>query len=82
MTRDEAADMIRRSGGRVSGSVSSKTDFLVVGAEPGARKLQQAEKAGVAILTEQELLAKLGTASGPASSAPPGPARPAQQELF
>jgi DNA ligase (NAD+) len=82
MTRDEAADMIRRSGGRVSGSVSSKTDFLVVGAEPGARKLQQAEKAGVAVLTEEELLAKLGTTSRSKSPSPPKPARPAQQELF
>jgi DNA ligase (NAD+) len=83
MTRDDAADMIRRAGGRVSGSVSSKTDFLVAGADPGARKLQQAEKAGVAILTEEELLQKLGTAPRrtPPTS-PPRPARPEQQELF
>ncbi len=82
MTRDDAADMIRRSGGRVAGSVSSKTDFLVVGKEPGARKLQQAEKAGIAILTEEDLLATLGAASRGTSPGSGNSIRPEQQELF
>jgi len=82
MTRDEAADMIRRSGGRVSGSVSSKTDFLVLGAEPGARKVVQAEKAGVAVLTEEALLQKLGTTPRITPPSPTKPAQLEQQELF
>ncbi|MBL7076506.1 MAG: NAD-dependent DNA ligase LigA [Kiritimatiellae bacterium] len=83
MTRDEAADMIRRSGGRVSSSVSSKTDFLIAGSEPGTRKTQQADKTGVTILTEEELLSKLGMHAGDISPArKTAPNRPQQQELF
>ncbi|MDP6631525.1 MAG: NAD-dependent DNA ligase LigA [Kiritimatiellia bacterium] len=82
MTRDEAADLIRRQGGRVIGSVSSKTDFLVAGSDPGGRKIQQAEKAGVAILTEEELFSKLGVAANMVTRHTPATARPEQQELF
>jgi len=56
MTRDEAKDkMIRQSGGNVSESVSKKTDYVVVGANPGS-KLQDAKKLGIKILTEKEFL--------------------------
>lgn len=80
LTRDEAADRIREHGGRVSSSVSGKTDYLVVGADPGARKVKQAQAARIATLSEDELRAKLGhDASGP-STATHSP--PAQQELF
>lgn len=53
MTRDEAKDMIRKRGGKVSSSVSKKTDYVVVGAEAGS-KAAQAEKLSVPILSESE----------------------------
>lgn len=53
MTRDEAKDMIRDSGGSVSGSVSKKTDYLVVGDSPGS-KYDKAQKLGIEILTEKQ----------------------------
>ena len=46
-TRQEAEEAIRRAGGRASGSVSKKTDYLVAGAEAGS-KLDKATKLGVA----------------------------------
>lgn len=55
MSRDEAQDRIREQGGRASGSVSSKTDFVVVGADPGS-KLRKAESLGVQILDEDAFL--------------------------
>ncbi len=51
LTRDEATDLIRRAGGRVSSSVSAKTSFVVAGSDPGS-KLARAEKLGVPILDE------------------------------
>jgi DNA ligase (NAD+) len=53
MTREEAEAAIDRLGGKVSGSVSRKTSYLVVGADAGS-KLQKASDLGVAILTEDE----------------------------
>ena len=55
MSRDEAADKIKRLGGNVVGSVSKKTDFLVVGEDAGS-KLKKAEALGVKILKENEFL--------------------------
>ena len=55
MTRAEAKEKIRLLGGKTSESVSKKTDFVVVGKEPGS-KLAKAKKLGVKILTEQEFL--------------------------
>jgi DNA ligase (NAD+) len=59
MSRDEAKEIIRQNGGFVSGSVSSKTDYVVAGTNAGS-KLIQAENLGVKILTEQDFLNKLG----------------------
>ena len=48
-------DMIRKAGGKVTDSVSKKTDFLVVGEDAGS-KLEKARSLNVAILSEAEFL--------------------------
>ena len=53
MTRNEAQAEIEKRGGRVSGSVSKKTSFVVVGADPGS-KYQKAQDLELRILTEDE----------------------------
>jgi DNA ligase (NAD+) len=59
LTRDEAKDRIEAAGGKVSGSVSKKTDYVVVGADAGS-KLAKAEELGIALLDEDGLRALLG----------------------
>lgn len=58
MTRDEAAELIRAAGGKVAGSVSKKTSFVVAGEAAGS-KLTKAEALGVTVIDEQALLAML-----------------------
>ncbi|HXG55293.1 MAG TPA: NAD-dependent DNA ligase LigA [Vicinamibacterales bacterium] len=53
MTREEATEAIGRLGGKVAGSVSRKTSYLLAGEEAGS-KLQKAEQLGVAVLTEDD----------------------------
>jgi DNA ligase (NAD+) len=53
-TRDEAKKMIEDAGGRVSGSVSKKTDYVVAGSDAGS-KLDKAKELGVAVVGENEL---------------------------
>ncbi len=55
LTREEATERIARAGGRVTSSVSKKTDYLVAGDSPGS-KLEKAERLGVAVLDEAGLL--------------------------
>jgi DNA ligase (NAD+) len=54
LTRDDATDLIVAAGGKVTGSVSKKTDYVIAGEEPGS-KLTKAEQLGVAILDEAGL---------------------------
>lgn len=52
-SREEAADLVQQHGGKISGSVSKKTDYVVVGTDPGS-KYDKAKELGVPILTESE----------------------------
>jgi DNA ligase (NAD+) len=56
VTRDEAVDLLARLGARVTGSVSRKTDYVVVGGRPGEKR-EAARRLGVPTLSEREFLA-------------------------
>ena len=58
LTREAAAELIVAAGGKVTGSVSKKTDYVVAGSEPGS-KLTKAEQLGINILDESGLQALL-----------------------
>ncbi|HBQ24969.1 MAG TPA: DNA ligase (NAD(+)) LigA [Syntrophomonas sp.] len=58
LTRNEASEKIETLGGKVSGSVSKKTDYVVAGFEPGS-KYDKALQLGVTIITEEEFLKML-----------------------
>jgi DNA ligase (NAD+) len=55
LTRSKAKDLIEKEGGKVTGSVSRNTDYLVIG-ENGGLKLKKARILGISLLTEKELL--------------------------
>jgi DNA ligase (NAD+) len=52
-SREEAGELVIQHGGKVSGSVSKKTDYVVVGTDPGS-KYEKAKELGVTILDEAE----------------------------
>ena len=54
LTRDEASRLIKRAGGKVTGSVSKKTDYVVAGESPGS-KLAKAEDLDVEVIDEDGL---------------------------
>jgi DNA ligase (NAD+) len=60
LTREEATERITAAGGRVTSSVSKKTDYLVAGDSPGASKFGKAERLDVPIIDEAALLGLLG----------------------
>jgi len=55
MARGEAKEIVKSLGGKANNSLSKKTDYLVVGKDPGS-KLKKAEKLGVKTITEEEFL--------------------------
>jgi DNA ligase (NAD+) len=59
LKRNDAADKIKAAGGKVSGSVSKKTDYVVAGDDAGS-KLEKAQQLGVTVIDEAGLLAMLG----------------------
>jgi DNA ligase (NAD+) len=65
MSRTKATEMIEAAGGRVTGSVSKSTDFLVAGEEAGS-KLDKAKSLGVEVIDEAELLRRCASATSSA----------------
>ena len=60
-SRAEVQKMIEAAGGKVAGSVSKKTSYLVAGADTGKTKLAAAEKHGVEVIDEAKLMAMLAS---------------------
>jgi DNA ligase (NAD+) len=63
LSRERAMERVEAAGGKVTGSVSSNTDYVVAGAEPGT-KLARAEEIGTAVIDEDGLLALLAGQGG------------------
>jgi DNA ligase (NAD+) len=60
MTREQASELIAAHGGKVTGSVTKKTNYLVIGAEPSGSKYSKAQSLNIPMLDEAALLALLG----------------------
>ena len=75
LTREEATERIMAAGGRVTSSVSKKTDYVVAGESPGASKLQKAERLQVSVIDEAALLDLLGPAAPAVEGAAARPRR-------
>ncbi|MFQ6099929.1 MAG: NAD-dependent DNA ligase LigA [Anaerolineae bacterium] len=61
MSREEATRLIEQHGGKVTGSVSRKTDYLVVGESPGGTKFRKAQQLEIPMIDEAQLLEMTGT---------------------
>ena len=55
ISREQASERIEAAGGKVTGSVSKKTDYLVAGADPGS-KLAKANEVGTEVIDEERLI--------------------------
>ena len=78
ISRDEMKALIEANGGKNSGSVSGKTDYLLAGTKPGPEKIKKAEELGISIIDEEAFYALIGDARSEsgmteAPSAPEGP---------
>ena len=85
--RGEYAALIEKAGGIVQSAVTSKTKYLIAGANVGATKTEKARALGTEVIDEARLLELLGsTPSGkaepPAEEAKSAPAAPVQGDLF
>ncbi len=60
LSRNEATELIESAGGKVTSSISAKTDFLLIGESPGS-KLKKAEELGIRQISEEELREMVGT---------------------
>jgi DNA ligase (NAD+) len=58
LSREEATELIEKAGGKVSGSVSKKTTFVVAGEDAGS-KLKRARELGIPVVNEKDLREKL-----------------------
>ena len=66
-SRDQYKQMIEQNGGKNSGSISKKTDYVLAGENMGPAKLEKARSLGIPIINEQEFLAMLRDAGTQAS---------------
>ena len=60
LSREQAKALVESHGGKVTGSVSAKTDYVVIGADPGAAKFSAAQKLGIKMIDEAALRALIG----------------------
>ncbi len=90
LSREQAAALIASHGGKVTGSVTKKTSYLVAGADPGGTKVSKAQELKIPTLDEAGLLALLGPlasppepepAAAPAAPEAPEPDAPSQTTL-
>ena len=80
--REEYKEMITRAGGIVQSAVTSKTDYLIAGADVGAAKTNKARELGTKVIGEEELIAMLGIGGDDIPPSAPPPQRMEQGELF
>jgi DNA ligase (NAD+) len=59
-TRDELKELIENHGGKNVSSISSKTDFVIAGANMGPAKLEKATQLGVEIVSEEDFVKMIG----------------------
>jgi DNA ligase (NAD+) len=60
-SRDELKEMVESHGGKMGSGVTSKTDYLIAGSGIGPSKLEKAEKLGVPLISEDELIEMIGS---------------------
>jgi DNA ligase (NAD+) len=65
LSREAASELITQHGGRVTGSVSAKTSYLVAGDKPGGTKVSAAQRLGTPIIDEEELRRLIGQPQEP-----------------